>query len=60
MPVWPPIFFLTLSLRLWRCAHSASFYYIRGQDLRLGAHNQQNLLGGEALCETSAVFVYTH
>ena len=37
-----------------------SFYYIAGQDLRLGAHNQQNFLGGEALCDSSAVFVYTH
>ena len=36
-----------------------SFYYIVGQDLRLGAHNQRNFLGGEALCDTSAVFIYT-
>ena len=32
------------------------FYYIVGRDLRLGAHNQRNFLGGEALCDTSAVF----
>ena len=36
------------------------FYYIAGTDLRLRAHNQQNFRGGEALCDTSAVFVFTH
>ena len=39
-------------------SQTVSFYYIVGQDLRLGPHNQQNFLGGEALCDTSAVFAF--